>query len=103
MSKEPEIQKAKLNLEAAQVAWAELQRFFAQGAVIWVDESLDLIDVAHCIAQDDSKAIRHWMRGEVLSQVSDEQAKKWLSEEAWLWSVVVRPLVLVQQIKSAHS
>jgi hypothetical protein len=103
MSKEPEIQKAKLNLETAQGAWTELQRFFAQGAVIWVDESLDLIDVAHCIAQDDSKAIGHWMRSEVLSQVSDEQAKKWLSEEAWLWSVVVRPLVLVQQIKSAHS
>ena len=103
MSKEPEIQKAKLNLETALVAWTELQRFFAQGAVIWVDESLDLIDVAHCIAQDDSKAIRHWMRSKVLSQVSDEQAKRWLSEEAWLWSVVVRPLVLVQQIKSSHS
>jgi hypothetical protein len=103
MSKEPELQKAKLNLETAQVAWTELQRFFAQGAVIWVDESLDLIDVAHCMAQDDSKAIRHWMRSKVLSQVSDEQAKKWLSEEAWLWSVVVRPLVLVQQIKSSHS
>jgi hypothetical protein len=103
MSKEPEIQKAKLNLETALVAWTELQRFFAQGAVIWVDESLDLIGVAHCIAQDDSKAIRHWMRSKVLSQVSDEQAKRWLSEEAWLWSVVVRPLVLVQQIKSSHS
>ena len=47
MNDEAEIEKAKLNLETAQVAWTELQRFFAQGSVIRVDSSLDLIEVAH--------------------------------------------------------
>ncbi len=98
MNEMSEIEKAKLNLETAQVAWTELQRFFAQGSVIWADESLDLIEVAFCIAQDDSAKIRAWMEKKLVAQVEDEQAKRWLSEDVWLWSVVVRPLILVQHI-----
>ena len=98
MNETPEIEKTKLNLETAQVAWTELQRFFAQGSVIWVDESLDLIEVAWCIAQDDSEIMQAWMGKKLVAAVRDEQAKRWLSEDAWLWSVVVRPLILVQQI-----
>lgn len=93
-----DIDKAKLNLETAQVAWTELQRFFAQGSVIWVDHSLDLIEVAHCIAQDDSTQIRDWMKTQHVLPVSDDQAKRWLNGDCWLWSVVVRPLILVQEI-----
>jgi hypothetical protein len=98
-----EIEKARLNLETAQVAWTELQRFFAQGSVIWVDESLDLVEVAFYIAQDDSVKIRAWMEKKLVAQVGDEQAKRWLSEDVWLWSVVVRPLILVQQITESKS
>ena len=93
-----EIEKAKLNLETAQVAWAELQRFFAQGSVIWVDRSLDLIEVAQRIAADDSKQVSDWMQDEQVLQVSDAQARTWLQKDSWLWSVVVRPLILVQEI-----
>jgi hypothetical protein len=98
MNETSEIEKARLNLETAQIAWTELQRFFAQGSVIWVDESLDLVEVAFYIAQDDSAKIRSWMEKELVAQVEDEQAKRWLSKDVWLWSVVVRPLILVQQI-----
>jgi len=103
MNEPSDIQKAKLNLETAQVALTELQRLFAQGSVIWVDESLDMIEVAHCIAQDDSKAIKAWMDKQLVAPVQDEQAKRWLSGDVWLWSVVVRPLVLVQQTTASRS
>ena len=103
MNDASKIQKAKLNLETAQVAWTELQRFFAQGSVIWVDASLDMVEVAHSIAQDDSETIRAWMEKNLLAQVRDDQAKRWLSEDTWLWSVVVRPLILVQQIADSKS
>jgi hypothetical protein len=103
MSEAADTEKAKLNLETAQVAWTELQRFFAQGSVIWVDESLDMIDVAHRVAQDDSGAIKTWMNKGVLAQVTDEQAKRWLAGDTWLWSVVVRPLILVQEITESRS
>ena len=36
----------KINRETARVKWDELERHFAQGNVIYVSESLDLIDVA---------------------------------------------------------
>ena len=98
MDNESEVLKAKLNLETAQVAWTSLQRFFAQGSVIWVDQSLDLIEVAQQIAQDEGEAIKQWMSAGKLAQVNDSQAKKWLRDDAWLWSVVVRPLVLVQEL-----
>lgn len=98
MNTETDVLKAKLNLETAQVAWTELQRFFAQGSVIWADASLDLIEVAHAIAADESVIIKHWMEEKKVLPVSNEQARLWLEEDTWLWSVVVRPLILVQNI-----
>src|SRR5690554_6148842 len=35
-----------LNGETARIAWRELERHFARGAVVTVDPGLDLIDVA---------------------------------------------------------
>ena len=98
MNDSTKLEKAKLNLETAQVAWTELQRFFAQGSVIWVDRSLDLIEVAHCIARDDSEQVKTWMQNHNVHQVDDDQARQWLDRDTWLWSVVVRPLILVQEI-----
>lgn len=103
MTNETDLLKAKLNLETAQVAWTELQRFFAQGSVIWLDDSLDLIEVAHSIAADDSLTIKAWMKSGRLEQVSDDRAQQWLEQDTWLWSVVVRPLILVQNIKPGDS
>ena len=103
MITEAEVLKAKLNLETAQVAWTELQRFFAQGSVIWLDDSLDMIEVAHAIARDNSTAIKAWMEDGKLAPVSDDQAQLWLSDDTWLWSVVVRPLILVQNIQAENA
>lgn len=102
MSEQADTLEARLNLETAQIAWTSLQRFFAQGSVIWVHGSLDLIKVAHQIADDDSKMIKQWMTEKKLAQVSDAQAKKWLQADAWLWSVVIRPLVLVQELADSN-
>jgi len=96
MNDHSDVLKAKLNLETAQIAWTELQRFFAQGSVIWVDAQLDLIEVASCVARDDSDQIKAWMAESVLAPVSNQQAKDWLAQDAILWSVVVRPLILIQ-------
>lgn len=98
-SEEIKILKAKLNLETAQIAWTELQRFFAQGSVIWLDPGLDLIEVAHAVSLDDSDTIKAWMEDSHLAPVTDEQALRWLKNDTWLWSVVIRPLILVQNIQ----
>ncbi len=41
---------AKLLGETAVISWAELQPFFARGALLQVDAALDLVEVAEALA-----------------------------------------------------
>ena len=90
----------KLNMETAAIPWTELLRHFASGSVIAVDNGLDLIHVAACIANDDKAAVKEWMAANQLVKVSDAQAQTWVAHDAVLWTVVVKPFVLVQEKKS---
>jgi hypothetical protein len=90
----------KLNMETAPIPWTELLRHFASGNVIAVDNSLDLIQVAASIANDDKAAVKEWMAANQLVKVSDAQAQTWIAHDAVLWTVVVKPFVLVQEKKS---
>lgn len=92
-----ELLRAKLNGETARFAWKELQRFFAGGTVIAVNDELDLVEVALQIANDNKAAVTQWMASGQVGRVSDEQAQTWLDADAALWTVVVRPWILVQQ------
>ena len=94
--------RASLNAETARIAWTELKTFFARGKVLHVDDSMDLIDVAVRVAQDDKTAIAHWIENGKIGQVSDETAKKWFECNSSLWTVVVAPWVLVQEKEQAH-
>lgn len=89
--------RATLNGETARFAWTELQRFFAAGSVIAVDDALDLVEVAVQIARDNKAAVAQWLAAGQLGQVSDAQAQSWLEADAALWTVVVKPWILVQQ------
>ncbi len=91
-----ELNKAKLNLETAQIAWDDLQRYFASGHLLAVAPDLDIVTVAHGISIDDKAAVEGWMNEKKLGPVSDDQAKNWHERKADLWAVVVRPWVLVQ-------
>lgn len=88
----------KLVRETARIAWTELQTYFATGAVIYVSDSLDLIDVAMRISQDDKAAVEQWLLTRQLGKMSDDQAQEWLEMDATVWSVVVNPWILVQQV-----
>ena len=91
----------KLNSETARMRWKDLLVYFAGGSVIAVGDGLDLVDVALCITQDDKAAVAQWMAEQRLGQVSDQQAAAWLEADTVLWTVVVRPWILVQQQKAA--
>jgi hypothetical protein len=91
-----EIDRINLNLETSRIKWEELQRFFASGSAIFVNEALDLIDVAIQISRDNKEQVLGWMETGLLSRVSDTQALAWYETDAEVWAVVVRPYVLVQ-------
>ncbi len=89
--------RAQLNTETAQTEWAELQRFFANGALVQVSSNLDLVDVAAHIACDDTDAIQTWMAAGKIAKLDDQTATDWQQRNPVLWTVVVAPWVLVQE------
>ena len=91
---------AKINLETAQIPWKELERFFAGGRIISVDDRVDMIRVAQLMAADDVKAVSDMMEKKEIEKVTDSQAQIWADTDALLWAVVVKPWILVQQRKS---
>jgi hypothetical protein len=90
---------SELVLETAQIHWHELQRFFASGNAIAVDDSLDLIYVATEITKDNAAKIKAWMDAGLVDVVKDAQAQLWHEQNAVVWALVVKPWVLVQYKK----
>ncbi len=88
----------KIHSETAQIAWSELQTFFAKGMVVYVSHKLDLVQVAQTLAEDNQQQFKDWIAECVIGNVSDEQASAWLDSDILVWAVVVHPWVLVQPI-----
>ncbi len=99
MTDSPELEKAKVNLETAQIPWLELQRFFAAGLAIVVADELDLVDVAYQFAADNKQQVENWLNSQLVMPVSDQQALDWIDNQAEVWAVVVKPWVLVQEAR----
>lgn len=92
-----DIARVKVNLETSQIAWNELQRFFASGSAVFVASSLDLINVAYQFSIDNKDQVTQWMQNNQISLVSDQQALMWLEADTTVWAVVVKPWILVQE------
>ncbi|MBC7513551.1 MAG: DUF2288 domain-containing protein [Herminiimonas sp.] len=88
--------RVKLNAETARLHWHELLRHFAAGLVVLIDDGLDLIEVAVAFTNDDKLSVEKWMLAGQVAKASDSQAAAWLENDARMWTVVVRPWILVQ-------
>mgnify|MGYP000992201820 CR=1 FL=1 len=93
-----ELLRAKLNAETGRLAWKELERHFARGAVIKVAPGMDLVAVALAVARDDQAAIAAWLGDGRLGRAGGEDAIAWHGRDAVFWAVVTAPWVLVQEI-----
>lgn len=94
-----ELLRIKINRETACIAWKEMQRHFASGTTVAVSVDLDLIEVAVQMSVDNKAQFAEWLSAGKIGKVSDEQAAVWYEADAEVWSVVVSPWVLVQQVK----
>lgn len=91
-----ELIRAKLVSETAKMPWTDLQRFFANGSTLFVATELDLIDVAFAFQQDQAGMVKPWLEQALVAPVSIDQAKAWIEQDKLLWTVVVKPWVLIQ-------
>ena len=98
LQQERELERSKIISETAKIPWLDLQRFFASGKVIWIARSLDLVEVALALQQDDVQSVSNWTENQQLAAVSDDQARQWVSEDSLLWAVAIKPWVLVQEL-----
>jgi len=87
----------KLNLETARAPWRELQTFFASGLVLQVKTSQDLLVVAEQISADNAPLFQQWLDDKTVQKVTDEQALTWYETDAELWTLVIKPWILVQE------
>ena len=67
-----ELIRGKLNSETARIPWKQLQRFFAGGYTLLVDQQLDLIEVGYQIQQDNSSLVAQWMEQGLVQLVSNQ-------------------------------
>lgn len=88
--------KTKLNLETATAPWRELQTFFAQGLVLNIEKDLDLLTVGEQFAADNKALFEQWLASGQVAQVTDEQAMRWVESDANVWTLVIKPWILVQ-------
>ncbi len=86
-----------LHLETAKIPWLELQRFFASGKLLLLKSSEDMLDVATSLVVNDVERLKQLIDHEIIIHPSDQQAKRWLKDDAILWAVVLNPWVLVQE------
>jgi len=86
----------KINHETARFPWSELLKQFATGNVIAIDAELDLVDIAEAMATDNTALIAPLLNEGKIAKVSDAQAQDWLEQNLMLWTVVVKPWILVQ-------
>jgi hypothetical protein len=91
-----ELIRGKLISETAKMPWTDLQRFFANGSTLYVSPELDLIDVAFAFQRDLAVQVKPWLDQALVATVSTEQAKEWFEQDSLLWTVVVKPWVLLQ-------
>lgn len=91
-----QLSKGKINSETARIAWKELQRYFAGGYTLMVEQQLDLIEVAYQMQLDNAAQIESWMNENLIHQVSNDQAREWYNNDAELWACVIKPWVLIQ-------
>jgi hypothetical protein len=94
---EQKYQVQDLHAQTARIGWQEIEKHFARGVVMRVDEDLDLVEVATGLANDDKTAVEGWIRAGQVEHLGTAMAKRWAECQPELWAVVVAPWVVVQE------
>lgn len=87
----------ELNQQTAQIEWAELERHFAKGVLIWLSPDQDLVEIAVQLVRDRAGEIGPLIEEGKIVRATDDHARDWSERNPVLWTVVAAPWVLVQE------
>jgi len=82
-------------LDEAELDW--LQIHLDRDVVIWVDNSLDLVDVGMAIAQDNANTVRRWIEEQFLIKPEPDRVAQW-NPEVRFKALIIQPYVLIQDL-----
>ncbi|MGB3138367.1 MAG: DUF2288 domain-containing protein [Nodosilinea sp.] len=89
--------KRELSEMVAPADWAWISPHANRGAVVVVDQSLDLAEVGVAIATDNVTVVNRWIAGALLVKPSPFQLEIWdQTAKQPFQSLIVQPFVLVQ-------
>jgi len=91
--------KEQLNLETAKIEWKALEVFFAQGKLLIVDNSADLVEVAAVIGDNQVNKLESLITENKVAFATPAWIKDNCTESTILWAVVVSPYVVAQLAK----
>lgn len=91
-------QEEKVAKYTGDVDWSYLTPHFKSGAMIYVDPTLDLKEVAKAFTEDDKAKVTAWMKSADLVKPSAPHAAWWEYDKTRFMAVVVNPFVLAQPI-----
>lgn len=80
------------------ISYLELQKFFAKGVIVIIDQKLSLTEAARAVNRDDSEQIKVWTEQRKVTRATDKHAKQWLKEQAVFKAIATAPWVLVQEV-----
>ena len=83
------------SLDEAQLDW--LMPHIEKDVVIWVDRSLELVDVALAIAQDDSSHVLRWIEEQFLVKPTPEMRANWEIRQRFQ-ALIVEPYILIRDL-----
>ncbi len=95
--------RAEFHSQTARIAWHDLQPHYARGAVVLVQEDMDLVEVAIQLRRDNKARFEAWIADGQVAGISDEVAAAWYESNPEVWAVVVAPWVLVQAVTAASA
>jgi hypothetical protein len=87
---------AELAEDILVVPFVEMEPHIKRGAVIVIDESLNLAEVGTLVANDDSVAIGELLSGGKLSKASHLEYEQWRQHKQFFKILIVQPFVLAQ-------
>ncbi|NJK41930.1 MAG: DUF2288 domain-containing protein [Acaryochloridaceae cyanobacterium SU_2_1] len=86
----------QLAAEIAEVEWKDLIPHAQRDAIIVVTPCLDLLEVGMAIAQDNSKAVQHWISESLIVKPSAQELSNWHRQPHQRFkTLIVQPFVLV--------
>lgn len=85
----------------SEVEWSFLEPHLPRGALILVNLSLKLSDVAQAVIADDKTEVSNWIQNGLLTKPTPEQIQTWASQPHHRFScVIAQPYVLFQEART---